>query len=277
MELPEGGLLGRTAARIRRIREMHISQHASYAGYFTVLALFPGLVLTLALLRYTSLDTGDLMELLSGYLPRALLEPVERLVIQTYAASDAALVSVSAVGTLWSASKGVYGILRGLNAIYGLEERRGWLHTRAISMGYTFLFLGALMLSLVLNVFGEALLAWIPVGGWLWRLLSGIIGFRALLMLAVQTALFAATFRILPAHRGPLRAQLTGALLASLGWQIFSELFSLYVEHMSGYAGIYGSVYAMALGLLWLYCCLCILFFGAALNRLLAEGRGTAP
>ena len=38
---------------LRQVSKLHISFHAAGAGYFLVLSLFPGLVLTMALLRYT--------------------------------------------------------------------------------------------------------------------------------------------------------------------------------------------------------------------------------
>ena len=62
---------------------------------------------------------------------------------------------------------------------------------------------------------------------------------------------------------------LPGGVLASIGWMVFSDLYSIYVEKFSRYASIYGSVYTIALSLLWLYCCLNILFYGGVLNRLL--------
>jgi membrane protein len=57
--------------------------------------------------------------------------------------------------------------------------------------------------------------------------------------------------------------------VAAVGWQGFSKLFSVYVAHFQDYANIYGSVYAMALGMLWLYFCMSILLFGGVLNRVI--------
>jgi uncharacterized BrkB/YihY/UPF0761 family membrane protein len=39
------------------------------------------------------------------------------------------------------------------------------------------------------------------------------------------------------------------------------------------YTNIYGSVYTVALGLLWVYCCMCILLFGGVLNRMLMQQK----
>ena len=146
MEFPKGGLIGKTLALAQEIRDMNIPTHAANAGYFIVLSVFPMLVLILSALRYTSLDAGDLLELLSGFLPQALMAPAEKLIISTYAHTSTAVVSVSAASALWSASRGVYGLLMGLNAIYGVRENRGYFYTRSISVLYTFLFLLVLLL-----------------------------------------------------------------------------------------------------------------------------------
>ena len=78
-------------------------------------------------------------------------------------------------------------------------------------------------------------------------------------------------FMALPNKKNDFGSSLPGAVLASLGWLVFSKLFSVYVERFAGYTNVYGSVYAVALSMLWLYCCLSILFYGGALNKLLME------
>ena len=265
MELPKGGLIGKAWGYIRQFSQMQIGLHAANAGYFIVLSVFPTLVLLLGLLRYTGLDAGDLLGALSGILPEVLLPAAEKLIITTYAYTSTAVVSVSAVGVLWSASRGIYGLLVGLNAIYGVREDRGYLYTRSISVFYTFLFL-------VLNVFGESILEMFPpVQGALWEFLSEIIDLRFVLLLLLQTGLFTAMFMALPNRKNKFSDSFPGAVLASFGWLLFSNLFSIYVEYFSSYASIYGSVYAIALSMLWLYFCLCLVFCGGALNRLLMK------
>ena len=158
----------------------------------------------------------------------------------------------------------------GLNAVYGLSESRGWLYTRLISVVYTFLFLLVLLLTLVLHVFGTAVVELLSQSQLpFWRFLTGIIDLRFFLLLFLQTVLFTAMFMVLPNHRYGFSASIPGALLSSIGWLVFSQLFSLYVEQLSNYGNLYGSVYALAISMLWLYFCLSILFYGGALNRYL--------
>lgn len=269
MKIPQGGLIGKGVSLVRRVQKMNISNHAANAGYFIILAIFPLLVVLLGILHYTGLDAADLLGFLAMYLPDALESAVEKLLVQAYAHTGAASISVSAVIALWSASRGMYGILRGMNAIYDAQEDRGWLYTRGISVLYTFVFVVVLVLSLVLDVFGESILDMLVIPGFLWNILSGVVDFHILFMLLVQTAVFTAMYMMLPNRHNRFRSSLPGAVFASLGWQIFSALFSLYVDNWAGYSAIYGSVYAVALGMLWLYFCLSILFYGGAANFLL--------
>lgn len=274
MEIPVGGLIGRTVHLVRRLQRMKIPNHAAHAGYFIVMSVFPALVLTLSVLRYTPWDARALLELLKGFLPEALMGAAENFIVSTYAHTSTAVVSVSAVSALWSASRGIYGLLTGLNAIYGVREDRGYLKTRLLSVGYTFLFLLVLLATLFLGVFGERLLDLLPpASGGLGYLLTEAVDWGFFLMLALQTGLFTAMFMVLPNRKNGFRKSLPGAILASVGWLIFTKLFSFYVENFSNYSNVYGSVYAFALSMLWLYCCLSILFYGGALNRLLEEGN----
>lgn len=245
-----------------RIGSLNVPVYAAHTGYFMILSLFPMLVLLLSLLRYTGLAVQNLTDALQGVIPEALMQPAKRLILTTYQSTSGAVVSISAVTALWSASRGIYGLIRGLNAIYHVQENRGYFHTRAVSVGYTFAFLLVLLATLVLSVFGKQLSQVFPLAN-----------LRFFLLLVIQTALFTAIFMVLPNRRNRLSDSLPGAILASAGWLSFSNLYSVYVERFAGYANIYGSVYAVALSMLWLYCCISIVFYGGALNHYLQRGK----
>ena len=273
-EFPKGGLIGRTVHLVRHIQSLNVPLYAANAGFFMILSLFPALVLVLSLLRFTGLQVGSLVEVLSSIIPGALMPTVEELVLSTYENSSGALVGVSALTAIWSASKGVYGLLTGLNTVYGVSEDRGWFYTRFISVLYTFIFFGVLILTLIVHVFGGTIARLQPIThSRLLRILSGIIDFRFLVLLIVQTLVFMLLFAFLPNGRNKLRDTIPGAVLASLGWMIFSRLFSIYVENFASLSNIYGSVYAVALSMLWLYCCLSLIFYCAAFNQYLEDHK----
>lgn len=269
---PQGGLIGKTVHLARRVAGLHIPVYAANACYFIVLAVFPALLLLLGLLQYTPLEVERLGEMFQGVLPEVLLEPAEELILITYDNASGAALGLSAFTALWSASRGIYGLLTGLNAIYDVREDRGYIRTRLISVVYTFAFLLVLLLTLGLHVFSTGLLRLLqsassPFLGFLLNL----VDLRFFLLLFVQTSIFTLMFMVLPNRPNRFWDSLPGALLASLGWLIFSDLYSIYVERFAGLTSVYGSVYAVALSMLWLYCCVSIMFYGGALNRYLME------
>ena len=270
----EAGLIGKGIRLFREIRSLHITTYAGYASYFIVLSVFPTLVLMLGLLRYTRLQPADLLNLMQGFLPTALQGYAWNLIAGTYANTTRTVVSLSALAALWSAGKGIYGLVKGLNAIYGVTEHRGWLRTRLLCAAYMIAFLLVLLLTLVLQVFGNTLAQFLSYRGgnfsWLGK---DLLGLRYFLLVVVQTLLFGAVFMYLPGRNNRFFESLPGALFASLGWMAVSGLFSEYVEHFSGYASMFGSVYAVALSMLWLYICVNTLFYGAVLNRFLMKNK----
>lgn len=273
-EFPEGGLIGKAVRFARAVSELNIPFRAAYGAYFLVLSVFPALLLILSCLRYTGLTVEDLCGVLRYVLPEALVDTADELVFNTYRNATSAVTGVSAITLLWSSSKGIYGLLTGLNAVYAVEESRGYFYTRLISVLYALLFLVILVLTLVLHVFGNAIVDLIyGVQNPLVMFLADLIDLHGILLLSLQTLLFTAVYMVLPNRRNGFWDSLPGAMFSAVGWSAFSTVYSIYVTHFSRISNIYGSVYAVAISMLWLYCCICILFYGGTLNRLIAHWR----
>ena len=273
-KLPKGGLIGRTVEAYLWVREKQISLHAAYAGYFIILAVFPALLMLLSLLRFAGLQVEVLVDMMGEILPPALMETVEGMVYSAWLHSTGTVLGLSALTALWSASRGIFGLLQGLNAVYDQGESRGHLYTRGISVIYTFLFGIVLILTLVLHVFGNAVFRWLSmVDNPVVMFLVDMVDARLFLLLMLQCLIFTLMYMVLPNGRNGFGSSLPGGILSSVGWLVFSDLFSIYVEHFNRYSLIYGSVYALALGMLWLYCCLSILFYGGALNHWLSSRK----
>lgn len=254
--------------QLRRIRKMQISVHGAHTCYFLILSAFPALALLLGLLRHTSLEPADLMELTQDYLPLALRGYAWQILVRSYENSSSLVLSLSALTALWSGGKGIYGLMKGLNRVWDLEEHRGWLRTRLLCAGYLVLFLLVLVLTLVLHVFWSTVQHYLGCRG----MAGEMTGLCFFLPVGLQTLLFCMSFMYLPAQSRGFRESLPGALLASLGWMGVTGIFSMYMSRFGRYSNVFGSVYALALGMLWLYVCVCVIFYGAVFNRILAHG-----
>ncbi len=257
-----GALWEKLRPLYRYVSKLQVGLYASQASFYLVLSFFPGLVLLLGLLRYTGLDINSFLAFVEGILPQAFMPAAKKLIMSTYLGSTGTLLSLSALTALWSASRGVLGLMTGLCSIYKTPFRGGYFRRRLVSAGYTLVFLGVLLLTLGLSVLAMD-------GTALPGFLANAVNFRFLLLLLLQLGLFSGLYLAALGGKTPLGQVLPGACLSCVGWLVFSQVYSFYVTYFTRYLSIYGSVYAVALSLLWLYCCISIVFYGAALNRLL--------
>lgn len=266
-KLSKNELLRKLYQGFRWISEFRVGLYAAHACFFILLSLFPTLVLLLGLLRYTGLDAASLLSVLDGFFPEVLMPLVSRAVQNIYRNSSGTVISISALGALWSASRGIFGLVIGLNAIYGVKESRSAFRTRLVSVGYMFGFLALLLLTLILNVYSHTLMELISSKVNIAWLLNWPSELRFLLTFALQIILFTAMYAVFPNEKIKIRHALPGAAFSAVGWLVFSKLYSVYVVHFSSLAGIYDSLYSLALGMLWLYFCISIVFYGGVLNR----------
>lgn len=264
--------LARILDLIQSLCGLDVPVYAANAAYFMILAVFPMTMLILNLLSYTTLSSGTLIDLLATVVPEALMPLVTRILSEMFQSSSTTLVSVSALAALWAASRGVFGILVGLNRVYGVTEDRGYVYTRLLSLVYTFLFLVVLILTLALHVFGQTIMAQLPQSdNPMFHLVKNVITNRYLVLLVIQSALFLAMYMFLPNRRNKLLPTLPGAILASLGWQLFSNFFSIYAERFSNYDTVYGGLSVVAMAMMWLYICMAILFYCGGINKYLSD------
>lgn len=248
--------------------------YAANAAFYIILSVFPGVMLVVGLLPYFSYSQEDLLSLLSGVVPTVLEPLLTRVIGDISENSTHALISLTAITAVWSSSRGVYCIQKGLNSIHQVRESRSFLYRRAMSMVHTLVFLLALMLTLVIQGFGREISAFfarqnVPILRWI----ADLLDFRELIVLLLLTVLFAVLFCALPNRRQKLSAVAPGAALAALGWMVFTWGFSIYTRYFGSYSLLYGSLSIIAVCMLWLYICICILFYGCAFNFWLAEKK----
>lgn len=257
----------------RYLSGFQVSTLAAGTSFFMIVSIVPMLALVLSMLRYLPLTLYDLLTMLESVLPDTVMEVAEDVMRDLYTSNVLAVVSVAVLAALWSASRGVFGILNGINAILGSDESRSYVRRRITAVFYTFLLIIALFVTLGLQVFGQTLLSMSDQWDlWILRAVAQLVHQRYFFTTALLTLLFTMIFAFFPAKHMHLRDVFPAALATALGWLIFSYLFSIYVDYGGG-SRFYGSMTTLVLGMLWLYICMCILFYGGVLCRLSEEGK----
>lgn len=256
---------------LRSVFAVQVGVYAANAAFFVLLSLFPAMMLLIGLLQYTPLSPTDLQNALSAFVPDALSPLLDYMTQELFVSNSIGLLSLSAVVALWSSSRGVYSLIRGINRLYHTQETRSALLLRLRSVVDTILLLLALIATLSLHLFGNELRYRLTVRGF--HRLASLLQMNHLFIFLVLTALFTVFYARFPNRKQTLAQALPGAAATAIGWIVFSALFTLYVSRTDGYSIYYGSLSVFALTMLWLYVCMCLFFYGGMLNCLLAKRK----
>lgn len=251
----------------------HTGAYAAQAAYFFVLSMIPIILLLLTMVQFTSLTKDYIMNAVLQAFPTTVEGLIESIVDQVYSQSGT-IIPITVLVALWSAGRGVLSITNGLNCVYESRETRNYVYLRIRASLYTVIFLGAIILSLVLSVFGNRIAIMLnqhfPV---LVRLIDTVIRSRTLITLCILTLFWDTVYKYLPNRKNigktTMKKQLPGAIFTACAWQVISFVFSIYLDIFTGFTTMYGSLTMIILIMLWLYMCMYVILLGGEVNALL--------
>lgn len=258
--VPYAGVLVRAA--LKGSKDMSKDMSASIA-YFTFLSLFP-LVLGLFAIGSYFLESQEaqsqLVQFLTRILPRSL-DFVTRNIDSLIRLRGVAGITSTLV-LMWSASKMVAALSRGVNNALGFERPYAYYLSVLRNFGLT--------LTIALLVF---VIVWImplleileqsqpEFDNGRWRTLLKLISSHTI-SLALSAALIGVLYRRLPYHRLDWHHILPGVAVAAVAIEIGKTLFALYVGNLSSFDAVYGSLSSMIVLMIWLYFSARVVIFG---------------
>jgi membrane protein len=263
-------------ATVKDYGRLRIGDHAAALTYYAVLAVFPGLIVIVALLNLFG-DEGtveSVLRIIEEVAPGSAAETFEstaRNAIEGGGAGIALLLGT--LVALYSASGYIGAFNRAANDIYGVEETRPFWHTLPRQVVLTVLVVVVLAVTLLAIVvtgpLAEAIGEEIGIGNAaldVW----GVVKWPVLA--AVITVMFAVLLFNGPnVEQESLRRLLPGSLLAMVLWLVASAGFATYVSHFGSYANTYGSIAGVIVFLIWLWISNLALLLGATYNVALAK------
>jgi membrane protein len=237
--------------------------------YAILLALFPGLAALISIygLMFDASQVEKQIDALANVLPAESLQLLSDEVHKLVEASHGALGFSAAVGlivALWTASRGMSGLITALDIAYEEHERRSFLKFNLIALILTIgLVLGGLVVIAFVAVLPAALqfLAIGTTAKWL-----GLVVQWPLLIVVVMLGL-AVLYRYAPDRDEPKwRWVSPGALVATFLWLVASVGFTVYVTNFNSYDKTYGSLGGVIILLTWLYISSLVILLGAVIN-----------
>ena len=252
---------------IRKALEDQVSDLAAAIAFWAFFSIFP-LLLGLMALAGFSLDVAEVQsriyQLMTDLLPgsgdfiQQNLESVVR-----YRSSMGA---IGILALLWTASKGLAAVTRAVNRALGATKTRSYVASKIRFFGMTIAVAVLAILSISLTVALEVLLK----STLLTRL--GLDGIRIPRVQGWITSfvfvfiMVIVIYKITPYVETRWRQILPGALLATVAFEMSKAGFLIYLDWMTRWEAIYGSLTSILVLLLWLYIAALILICGVEYN-----------
>jgi membrane protein len=273
-------------AAFSRFQRDQVTDHAAALTYYSMLSLFPALLLGVAVLGLVGQqgliddaahylrDAGapdDVVNAVTGALRSA----------QSQRGTAVSALVLGAATSLYGASGAFGAVGRALNHIWRVEEGRGFVNQKAQNLAWTLLLLVLVIVTFILIFLGGGLagdvLGLIGLGdnaAALWR----IVRWPAALLVAML--IYAIVYYAAPnVEIRHFRFITPGAVFGVLTWILASALFFVYASNFSSYGATYGSFATAVILLVWIWLTNTVLLFGAELNAVVDLRRtpGLAP
>jgi membrane protein len=254
-----------------RSQENRLTTVASSIAFYLLLGSIPGLAAVVSLYG-TFGDANDVVRVsrtLVGILPpeisQMLLRQIARLADQDGATGKSLLASIGWIAFIvWSANRGMRGLVDGLNVIYGSTEERNWLIRLAMTMAMTIGVVGFLALSIFAVILVPVILDRLEIDEGLGEALTLLRWPATLVMVGAASALL---LRFGPSRRFVRwRSLILASALSAVLWMGQSIVFSWYVRNFAGFSEIYGSLGSVAAFMTWLWLSALAVLIGAEID-----------
>jgi len=253
---------------------------AASIGYYSLLSLFPFLLLALAVIAGVTNNEADraaVLEFVLRYFPRQFEFVTEQL--QEMQQAPLRLTAAGSLLLIWAAM-GVFGaITTAINHAWGVERQPSYFKHKLIS--FVMLVAAGLLLLVALLLVTAAS---ITEAGWFSAILARAPGLEVLRGFAVRWAttftfifVVGLVFYFVPNARVRFRDVWVGAILTGLLWRAALAGFSFYVRDLSRFVSIHGSIAAVVVFLIWVYTSAVILLYGAEMTAAYARLRRHRP
>jgi membrane protein len=249
-----------------------ITNYAAALTFYSLLALFPALIIVVALLAAFGQTSASHMvvsfleELAPAGAAASIRGPITQIISQH--ANAGTLVSLGVVIGIWSASGYVACFIWAVERIYPVAKTPSFWQGLRRQLLFAVVILLLLALMTTVTVVGGPLATRIGdilrLGG------ASVTAYRVVrwpLLLAAAMLLFFTLYVAAPdVQRSGFRRAVPGAVLGVGVWALASVLFNVYVTHLGRYGATYGTLAGLVVFLLWVWILNLSLLLGAEFN-----------
>jgi membrane protein len=270
-----------------RFGEVQITDRAAALTYYSILSIFPALLVVvslLALLGQYPETYQSIVDTLRDAAPGSAVDAIDGALRNSLAdrGNAGVLLVVGLALAFYSASGAIGAAVRSLEAINRAKGPRKFLPNLGVRLGLTALLAVLVLIAFLAVVVAGPMFGSIADAAGFSGLVANLVGYlRWPVGAAALLIAFAVVYALGP-RRTPtpgdrsLRSVLPGALVGTSLWFAVSLLFTAYVSHFGSYDKTYGTLGALISLLIWLWLGNLAFLLGALFNaetkRVRAEG-----
>lgn len=255
------------------ISNKNLSALASGIAYGGTLAFFPLVIACVAIASVVISDEqiNAVVASISSFLPSDMAGLLSAQLTNAMNSESANFViAVAAIAfALFGVSGAMNSLVNALNVAYRVDETRGVVKVRLVSLGLTGMLVIGLLVTLPLIGLGGDILRSIGVADPLVWLFSII---RWLLLAAIMTLGLAVTYRYAPDRRNARWQWVSwGAIMATLLWLVATALFFVYLQYFANFSESYSLFAGIIVLMMWLNFTSLIVLVGGEVNHQLEK------
>lgn len=249
-----------------------ISSSAAVLAYYTLLSIFPAVLVVGNLLPMIGLDAKTVLSYLQTAVPVSVYSFIKPFIYDSLRQGNGGLLTTGALIALWSTSQAIAAFQRSVNLTYGVARNQNPVSNRVISFIWMIVVLVIIFVIVILYGFGEQVLKEIqPIFRFNRQYIYLFSSLRWPVTLGVLFIALTLLYYFVPNAKVGLRYAVVGALLAALLWMGLSRLFSYYTIVFRHSVLTYKTIGAFIALMVWLDFSGYIIMWGAVINATLQE------
>lgn len=258
----------------KRMMQAEIGTSAVVVAYYLLLSLFPLLLTVGNILPLLNLNPQTVLPYIEELMPSEIFNQLEPAFVNLLTQSNTSVLSLSAIVTLWSASRSVNALQEAMNKAYGVEPRSNFLVTKVVSFFMMILIVVSVVGVVVVLGIGQQILDWLQtVFGFSLTIVDTFSALKWPVVVAGLIIVMCLIYRLLPNAKIRILSVLPGALFTSLGWIALSQVFSLYLNYFSPAMASYQIIGSFIILMIWLNLASTMIILGGIINAVVAEFR----
>jgi len=257
---------------IKKFRENEIIYLANAFTYKLLLAMFPFGIFLMTLLGFFDIEISDYVKNIIGSMPKDVKEIFLVFIEEVVYTKNVSLLSISLLISIFSASSGFNYFINGVNKVFDIDDSRGFIKKRLLSILLVFVFTFLIIASLILFIFCDAIedfLVDFLSAGDIIKDIFGMTGY--IINVIVLFVILIIMFRISLYGKIRFKQLVPGTLIVVCGWLFMSKIFNIYINNFSKISVVYGSLGSIFVLLIWINMISLLILSGSQINAIILK------